>query len=73
MFPLRYKSFQRLADVPKLYWLLAPGIILPATFNPVNVPTLVIFGCALVVNVPVKRLAETILALETFPIKLPIK
>ena len=47
-----YKSFQRWVGLPKLYVKLALGNILPATVSPVNVPTDVIFGCALVVTVP---------------------
>ena len=39
-----------------------PPAILPVTSKLVSVPTLVIFGCAAVVNVPVKKLAETKLA-----------
>jgi hypothetical protein len=33
------------------------AVIVPLTFNPVNVPTLVMLGCAFVVNVPVSKVA----------------
>ena len=33
------------------------AVTVPLTFNPVNVPTLVMLGCAAVVNVPVNRVA----------------
>jgi hypothetical protein len=32
--------------------MLALGVMLPLTTNPVSVPTLVMFGCAFVVTVP---------------------
>ena len=52
--------------------MFALGVILPATTRPANVPVLVIFGCAAVVNVPVKKLALTKLAPATLPtLKLP--
>jgi hypothetical protein len=35
---------------------------LPVTFNVVKLPTLVIFGCAAVVNVPVNKLLVITLA-----------
>ena len=34
--------------------LILPAVTLPLTVKPVNVPTDVTFGCAAVVNVPVK-------------------
>ena len=37
-----------LANVPNIF----PAVILPETFNEINVPTLVMFGCALSVTVP---------------------
>ena len=37
--------------------------MLPVTFNDVNVPTLVIFGCALDITVP---------AVVALPVKLPV-
>ena len=54
-----------------------PALTLPVTAKLVSVPVLVIFGCAAVVNVPVKKLADTKLAPVILPpvpapaIKLP--
>jgi hypothetical protein len=50
--PDRYKLLKRFVLLPKLYVMLALGVISPPTTNPVSVPTLVIFGCAFVVTVP---------------------
>ena len=50
--PARYKLLKRFVLLPKLYVMLALGVISPSTTNPVNIPTLVIFGCALVITVP---------------------
>lgn len=44
-----------------------PAPTVPVTVNVVNEPTLVIFGCAAVVNVPVKKLATTALPKFALP------
>ena len=46
----------------------ADAVTVPVTFKLVKVPTLVIFGCALVVSVPVKKLADTKLLPVIFPV-----
>ena len=54
--------------------MIFPVFTLPVTVNVVNVPTLVIFGCALVVNVPVSKLAPIVplLAYTLPPVMLPV-
>ena len=42
------------------------------TIKPVNVPVLVMLGCAAVVNVPVKKLADTTLAPVILPPPAPV-
>ena len=46
--------------LPMSYVMFAFGNILPPMFNPASVPTLVIFGWAFVVNVPVTKLPLTV-------------
>ena len=50
--PDRYKSLNAFVALPKSYVTLAVGVIDPLTCKPVNVPTLVMLGCAAVVTVP---------------------
>ena len=54
LLPARYKSLNRCDELPRSYVTLAEGKIFPDTVSSVNVPTLVMFGCAAVVNVPVR-------------------
>ena len=42
--PDRYRLLKRFVLLPKLYVMLALGVMSPPTTNPVSVPTLVIFG-----------------------------
>ena len=44
-----------------------PPVVLPVTLKLVSVPTLVIFGCAFVVRVPVINVADKLL-----PVMLPV-
>ena len=52
--------------LPKSYVMLALGVMLPLTTNPVSVPTLVIFGCAFVVTVPAVVALPDVLAYVAF-------
>ena len=53
--------------VPRL-----PTLALPVTFSEPSVPTLVIFGCALVSNVPVRLVATTLVAPRLPTLALPV-
>ena len=55
-------SLKRLVLLPKSYVILAVGVIFPLTTKLVRLPTLVMFGCALVVTVP------AVFALPTGPV-----
>ena len=63
--PVKYIPLpvKKLADTlfPKL---ALPDVMLPVTAKFVNVPTLVMFGCELLVNVPVNKLAPIVPELE---------
>ena len=52
---------------------ILPVLIFPLTINPTKLPTLVILGCAAVVNVPVKKLAvATLPKLALAVVRLPV-
>ena len=73
LLPARYKSLKRCDELPKSYVTLADGKIFPDTVSSVNVPTLVILGCAAVINVP-DTLPVIMLPAFKFPVvvRLPV-